>query len=492
MDLNQVLDYGLSVCRRLLATTCRVMPVVLFCFISCNLLIYFVFLLHCLLFKPKFVEVKKRKYAIDRSYSSNETLFTMPTVTPKGFTSAPTASTSNEPIEASDIKLKLLKHLSTHIQQESANPGNCGPSQVFITADRTVVQLKNKIGSGRFGVSYACQTEKGPRNSTKQATCVKLIDYNRLWKIANDANGVCKLPQEGTVADSNNDRHKVLTDRFRTHYEWFQRYFFYLCDKSIPSNWGRHPNINYYQRIWIYYSNSPRSLSNHKCVRDFEQPLFPYNVILVMPLAHLNLRVALIKYADQFPLPTVTAFSKQILMALDFLHNQLLMAHLNLKPENILLFKSAAYRNKSEQFHVRYIIKLTDCAQSYMVPLERNVLSSSHKICKFQMSCFSLVPLQGTLSQRFMFDIHCFSNTMLLMMVGYDKFHNTFAVDQFPFMAVADVNKMLIKVVDEEPQLISPLYLRLLLKLYTNQEAPYPTTGKPLTVREILKDQVFA
>ncbi|KAH9422601.1 SRSF protein kinase 2 [Dermatophagoides pteronyssinus] len=298
-------------------------------------------------------------------------------------------------------------------------------------------------------------------NSTKSIMttklCGKIIDLKSIRKKIEYTNGIsttllsCLLHREREMK-----RSLIMADYYR-HYQYFRSVCQKLLKNSFINNNSNNNNNNsnkhlvYYEQIIAYNGHTFNMGEPNHRYRVYEKIndndccyLLPYQIIFIMPMAVMNLKEAIYKnHPKGLTISLVRDYSKQIIDGLQFLHGQFKIAHLNLKPENILLYIDDSNKSTNE---IKYCIKLVDILDNYIFPVKKSVQTLSPFDIPNQSIQYAISPLfidyfyqeNDQLRIQFKHDLYCLTIIILIMLIGYEQFEKRFIVSQLPYRIQAN------------------------------------------------------
>lgn len=481
-------------------------------FVCLNGILFSVFLLKQLFFKPKFVENRQQTFTVvDPGGMANTAATSETDLVVQG------NGTEKEKTQPKRLLGRLGAELPTTRSMMSRKIEQLYNTETF--PDAAVVEyltpynpsqpikFAEKLGAGFVGMIFKLQQTSTP------AKCAKLVDVRTLLHIIEELNYV-----QGTLSAK-----MRLTALFRANtvggsfmIKYLDAYHRFLDaarqleigPTGAENNKGRHPNVHYYEQVLVHHdpaifgssaigasggirgegntlnptptlvsaaaaSVSAATSGNNnsgeppkktfKRVTHVERQQLPSLVMLVMEQARLNLRSALIY--EWYSLQTVSAaaeWGRQVASGLAYLHSVLGFPHLNVKAENVLLFPTEGEGSSQAQLplHARFTAKISDCATAYLLPTVSRVLSQSHETSLWEVSppgADKFALLEGVL--QYSYDVHCFGMLVLLMLVGYEHYGRRYMLSMFP------------------TGLLSPPRYRLLEIILADANAPISTSS---------------
>ena len=384
--------------------------------------------------------------------------------------------------------------------------GNDSPSSTeFISPSNKHIKLSEKIGSGFIGVLYKMNppdSDGETRANTAATTanqasvkCAKLIDLKTLLKNIEDVNG---LPDTltGKIRLTNlfTDRSSgsVLVAKYLLLYRHFLDFVSRL-ELQPRNHLPSHPNVVFYEQVLIHdgkcFNAQAGIKRTFKHLRQVNRHQLPSLIMLIMPHAKMSLRWAILNEWSHFSDSTVIQWGQQIGDGLCYLHQTIGMAHLNLKPENILLYSVKESSDgdcdvKQVPLHSLYLAKISDCACSLLLPTASKVLSPSYETSVFVLSPPFAHKFGGAkFEDSLHYDAYCFAMTLLLMLVGYESFSRSFIWPQFPTGLLSNARNPLVEAIETHrgvPKTFANLFKQV-----------FDKSGLRITVAEMLKHEAF-
>lgn len=440
-----------------------------FIFFFLNAILFTLFLLKSLFFKPKFVENRLKTISIDPDINKSELISNqIETCSSPSCDQAENCPTERV-VSMNSVVTKFVQNLYSNdaIDAEYVSPCN------------ELIKLKRKICTGYIGTLYEIQVGVQENCLPKLSTCegplcAKIINFRLIRELIAEINGVAgntsaEMPPLTFIAYSDfNVKRDVLMYKYCTLYKKFLNSYKRLDSKRMLS----HPHIAFYKQVLVNNENLTLHTKYFEDILqlDNEQLMkLPNQILLVMPFAKCNLRTVLIRQWGNFDLNTSTDFASQIALGLNFLHEVIGLAHLNLKPENILLFETDLAADKSRPLSERYTLKISDCCNSLLLPTFSKVLTlgidTDASTSIYAMGSYCKNKLSDKFLDRVKFDQHCYAVTLLILLVGYECFHKTFILPQFPNALVCPLKSHLIQTIEEYDRKAIPIQFVDLFKL---------------------------
>ncbi|KAJ6219498.1 hypothetical protein RDWZM_005310 [Blomia tropicalis] len=376
---------------------CLAVPAfLLFPFACLNGILFLLFLLKSLFFKPNFVENRRYTISVTNNGQSfncdNESL-------------SPCTKNHESTILSRSNETDSSRSMSGMIRSQFQHIYNIRPVDMFecTIPGNEHVKFGELIGSGFVGVVYRFNSTAN-LNGGSHRMCAKLIDLNRLQDVIYEVNGTSRLSTDvsGSIAKhlESTTKRSILTNRFRHHFKQFALHSNRLMISSRPSSTSP--------------DTEPQSLSEH-------WPSFKHS--------------------------TTVQWGRQIGEALSYLHQEIGFAHFNLKPENVLLFETEGKGTKRELHH-RYTAKIVDGACSWLVPTSSKVLSQGHDCSVYVMSSIWLDKFRENFNDNIQYDVYCYAMMLLLMLVGYENFGKRFILARFPIGSISFVRYRLMSTIE--------------------------------------------
>lgn len=299
--------------------------------------------------------------------------------------------------------------------------------------------------------------------------CAKIIDLQLLRKQIDQINGIpatlltCLLLQRKYEI-----KRSLIMATYYRQYEYFRK----VCRKFLNSQkiTEKNDHLLYYEQIIVDNDEQTINLNRrgrrHKVFENIHQNqqscLLPNQILLIMPMAIMNLKQAIHDHSNGLPLTVTKTYSRQIIDGLEFLHKQINIAHLNLKPENILFFIDN--NDDDTKNEIRYCLKLTDIIDNYLLPANMNHVQTlspfdchvNHYI-NYTISPLFVDYYHGRYCHnndddddnhcgdnidvkniQFKHDLYCYTMTVLLMIIGYKEFERKFICTQSPYRIKAN------------------------------------------------------
>lgn len=317
----------------------------------------------------------------------------------------------------------------------------------YILPSKDQIKFEEKIGSGFVGVFFKVNITKPEimdrlsRKRTRGPLCAKLVDMKSLLQIIEDLNyvpGTLSAKIRMTSLFKVDTVGSAFVGKYLAHYHQFLDLVTKLeLPSSKPQSRLRHPNVLFYEQVFIYDGKCPNpQMCQKKSFRSLahaERQQLPALVLFIMEQAKMNLRTAIInEWHRVHSITMAVEWGREIGNGLEYLH-QIGFAHLDIKPENILLFELASGEpvDAETPLHSRYIVKIGDCATALLLPTASKVLSQSHETSLYELSPPFTDKFGPNLDTEH-FDIHCYAMVLLLMLVGYEHFDRWFMLPQFP------------------------------------------------------------
>lgn len=440
---------------------CLAVPAfLLFPFACLNGILFLLFLLKSLFFKPNFVENRRYTISVTNNGQSfncdNESL-------------SPCTKNHESTILSRSNETDSSRSMSGMIRSQFQHIYNIRPVDMFecTIPGNEHVKFGELIGSGFVGVVYRFNSTAN-LNGGSHRMCAKLIDLNRLQDVIYEVNGTSRLSTDvsGSIAKhlESTTKRSILTNRFRHHFKQFALHSNRLMISSRPSSTSPdtepqslservHPNLVPYIHVLSFDDNC--TMNAVRCNRkNFKNLIYSKNrqhlpslLLLVMPYANLNLRLCLIQDWPSFKHSTTVQWGRQIGEALSYLHQEIGFAHFNLKPENVLLFETEGKGTKRELHH-RYTAKIVDGACSWLVPTSSKVLSQGHDCSVYVMSSIWLDKFRENFNDNIQYDVYCYAMMLLLMLVGYENFGKRFILARFPIGSISFVRYRLMSTIE--------------------------------------------
>src|SRR5699024_3679154 len=236
-----------------------------------------------------------------------------------------------------------------------------------------------------------------------------------------------------------------------------------------------------------YYNEQVCYKRTFKHLHQVNRQQLPSLIMLIMPQAKTSLRMQMITEWPQPSTETVAAWGPQIGEGLLYLHQIIGMAHLNLKPENILLYpveKHATPDPKQAPLHSRYVLKISDCACSLLLPTASKVLSLSHDTNIYVVSPPLAHKFGGKWEDSLHYDVHCYAMVLLLMLHGYPLFDRRFMLTQFPGGLLSMARYRLVEAIETSEHVPAP-FVNLFRQVFGKAQP------RVTSVQQVLKHQAF-
>lgn len=388
-----------------------------------NLVLLALFLLKSIIFKPKFVENRVNALAVNPDGDEDTVPVLMNASSTTIFTPQP-----DRPFNTVEVE--------------------------FQTPDKEVITVMDRIKSGELGTLHRVEVKvvkrvDAPLYMCKKELCVKLINLRGLHRIIGEVNGVpmsifSRLARYNAITEM---RRVFLFNKFLTQYKKFLNALAKMDEHAF------HPNVLTYEQVLV--SEEPQTCKDYSIVQKKAIFPMPDQVLLMMPFCVMNLRTMLIHNHEDISLVAAITWSRQIAEGLQHLHETIEIAHLNLKPENILLYEGGSNISLCRQeLHKRYVLKIGDCCCALLLPTTRKVVTlgeeSEKDVSVYTLAADCQSRLSDKLEDQIAYDQQCLAMIMLHLLLGYDTFYKTFVSTQFPNGLVCYTKCQIIEIIETQ------------------------------------------